>query len=167
MTKKFLFVMLAIALAFGMTVSSCKEADEEGFKDRTVNLTPATGEENAVILTIKSATWKDFTGTGVDDIALQEALGEKLLEWTPLSGSIDKYLKMNKEYTLIDDNKLKISFSAYNLLDVGLLTGSGTLKLQELGTPALMAELALLANDVNLFPDWTIGKNDPVTITIK
>jgi len=167
MTKKFLFVMLAIALAFGMTVTSCKEADEEGFKDRTVNLTPAPDEENAIILTIKSAKWKNFTGNGVDDVLRQEALGEKLLEWTPASGSeIDRYLYLNKEYTLIDNNKLKVSFSKYTLAGVGII-GSGTLKLKNLSTTELMAELPFIADGINAFPDWTIGKNDPVTITIR
>jgi len=165
MTKKFLFVTLAIALAFGMMVSGCKEADNEGFKDRSVNL-KGSGD-NSITITVKGAKWKDFTGDNLTDTGLQETFCSQFLEWTPASGSyIDGFSKMNKAYSLEGDNKLKIVFSVYSVAGIGI-TGSGTVKLQDLSTTTLMGYLKAFTNDMELTPDWAIGTNEAVTITIK
>jgi len=164
MSKKFLFIMLAIALAFGMMVSGCKEVDAEGFKDRSLNLKGAGG--NSVTITVKGAAWKDFTGDNITDMGLQETFCSQFLEWTPAGDYIDGFTKMNKTFSLESNNKLKIVFSVYSVAGIGV-TGSGKVKLQDLSTTALIGYLKAFTSNMDLTPDWAIGTNEAVTITIK
>jgi hypothetical protein len=163
MSRKFLFVMLAIAIAFGMTVTGCNEPDEEGFKNHTLNLKDSGA--NSVTLTVKGAKWKNFTGSSAANEVTQALFLEKLMEWTSTSGSIDSFTYINKDFSLEKDNKLKIVFTKYSVAGVGI-TGSGTVTLQNLSTADLMISLALFTDGMDKAIDWTIGTNDKVTITI-
>jgi len=166
MTKKFLFVTMAIAFAFGMMVSGCADdpVDQEGFKNHTLNLTDSGA--NSITLTVKGATWKDPKGgSDIENTAIKAGL-LKLLEWTQGSGSIESLLLMDINYDLISENKLKIAFSKQTdpLLGLGI-TGSGTLKIQS--SIEFIALLIAVTDGINITQlDWSIGKNDPVTITI-
>jgi len=172
MAKKFLFVTLAIAFAFGMMVSGCETADKDGFENHTINLTPAE-ESNAILLTLKGATWKDLT-LDLDDLAnageqkaRQVALLENLLEWNQKDGSISSLTKnIESEFKLEKKNVLKITFSKLGAFSAGF-TGSGEVSINKYSSPKLMAALELFTDDMDQLAYWTIGKNKPVTITIK
>jgi len=172
MIKKSLFGALAIALAFGMMVTGCETADKNNFENHTINLTPAE-ENNAILLTLKGATWKDLTfdlddpANAGEQLAHQVLLLENLLEWNKKGGDISSLTKnIESEFKLEKNNVLKITFSVLGAYGAGF-TGSGEVSIKNYSSPKLMAVLELFTDDMDQLAYWTIGKNKPVTITIK
>jgi len=163
MTKKFLSGMLAIAVAFGMTVIGCENiVDEDGLENHTLNLTQAG--ENAIFLTLKGATWKDPEGdvsqTGIKILLLES------LYWDQEHGNISKLERDTKyDFVRTKAGEIKITFSKNPALG-GHDSGSGTVKLKEKDTAEIIALLEFTAENIDL-GSWTIGKNDPVPIDIK
>jgi len=155
MTKKFLFGTLAIALAFGMMVIGCDNSDKDDFKAHTINLTPVSGE-NAILLTLKGASWADPS-----DLKIQLAL-LAMLDWDSKSGNIPTIALMSQDFFLKSDNVIKITFSK-----LSLATGSGTVKLKNSSGLQLFAVLEAVTKYMDPLGVWSIGKNNPVTITIK
>jgi len=170
MTRKILFGALAIALAFGMMVTGCETADEDGFENHTLNLTSAE-ENNTILLTLKGAVWKDPTSNS-DDLenaakqkVFQEALLDRLLEWTQTGGNISSIKTTVKlEFKLEKENVIKITFSKIGALGAGF-NGSAEVKLKEYSSPELRATLEFFTESMELGV-WTIGKNKEVPITI-
>ena len=171
MTKKFLFGTLAIALVLGMVFTGCEDTDENNFENNTVNLT-STEEKNTILLTLKGATWKDPTlnigdpASAAKQKALQEAL-LNLLEWDQQSGKIDKLdaTRITYKFSLEKENVIKITFSKLSAFGAGFF-GSGKVTLKKSSSADLTDSLKLVTEDMALTDVWTIGKNNPVTITI-
>jgi len=162
MTKRFLFGAPVIALVFGLMVIGCFSPEEDGFKDRTINLTNAG--ENALFLTLQGGTWEDPT------LPLKVALFEKFLDWDQKSGNISNLKnEIASRCTLEKENVIKIEFSKESAFG-SAHTGSGIITLKKYSSAAELTQLfgALKLLTKKMDPGvWTIGKNEKVTITIK
>jgi len=175
MTNKFLFGTLAMALVLGMVFTGCDNADENGFENNTINLASAE-EKNAILLTLKGATWKDPT-LNLDDLesaAKQTELKEALLEllyWDQTDGVISslsiKKSEIVSEFKLEKDNVVKITFSKMDAFGANIWgTGTVTLNNKDYSGEKLLGALELVTEEIDLTGVWTIGKNEKVTITI-
>jgi len=159
-----------MALVFGLMVTGCFLSEEDGFKNRTINLTPAG--ENAIFLTLQGATWKDPQDDFIDheNAVKQKNLQDNLLnllKWEEQKGNLNKLDSTHivSKFTLEKDNVIKIAFSPLPAFGSGYW-GSGEITINELSSDDLTAALKLITENIDLTGAWTIGKNNPVTITI-
>ena len=157
-TVKILFVLLFFAaLCIGCnngTTSGNRPIVNTGFADNTINLTQA--EPDTICLTLKGAEWdSDMSGKSLRDYLSNL---EDILEWNQIGGTLG-LLRMGASTLTLENNNtvLKIEFFA------GGMHLSGTIQLKD---PVNGSALLFLTDiDPSAVSAWSVGTNNPVTLT--
>jgi hypothetical protein len=131
-----------------------------GTADYTISLTD--GGENTIILTLSGgAEWKDDVTSSKSDLMFKTYV----FSWSKISGDVDTFhVEVNQKYTRVSGTELKIE-----CVKRGSHTGTGTIKISTMILSPYYQAVLSGSSGLTTAPTgstWSIGTNNPITITI-
>ena len=142
---------LLIPFVFALFFTGCNNPTaSDDVPDMSISLTEAG--KNAIHLTLNGASWNRDVEKSPDIKGCMFAI----LAWTKISGNISNVHELIMKFTRESDTVLLVEFFK------GGYAGSGTVEIcLEFATC-----LSKISDASAIHTDWTIHKNDPVTINI-